>query len=113
MVYRQPKKGDFNLNQSNYIGSIHHTSCFIIAAEAAHTISRYSCPLAVAADIEGRVYVEHLNDVSDDDIVGVYDNSLSISGLEKVIVEDLLHVQYVRFSKPRKRRSAQNHARAT
>lgn len=101
------------MNQSNYIGSIHKTSCFVIATEAAHMISRHSCPLAVAADIEGRVYVEHVNDVSDDDIVGVYDCSPGVRDLAKAIVEDLVHVQVARFAKPRRRRSAENHARAT
>lgn len=75
-------------------------------------ISRHSCPLAVAADIEGRVYVEHVNDVSDDDIVGVYDSSHGVQDLAKAIVEDLVHVQVFRFTQQRRRRSAENHARA-
>lgn len=95
------------------IGSVHRLPCSIIAAAAADQISRYKRPRAVTIDPEGRVYVEAVKDAAEADIVGIYDLSLDVLALTQAIADDLMHEKQARFLKPKRRRSADNHARAS
>lgn len=86
------------------LANLHRTTAWQAADACARLILGFASPRAVSIDPQGRVWVEPVEEACESDLVGVYDRSLGLFGLNRQLHDDLQHEWRLRRAVPQPRR---------